>query len=232
MPDLSERRVGVELMDAPDLEPARHVHALDALSRVNMVSLVARRVWTEIEQLARLGARPVRVLDLACGGGDVLAALARRALKAGLEVELHGCDRSRMALEHARAGSAGLGVSYVVLDVVGEPLPSGFDLICSSLFLHHLGTEDAIRLVRAMAHATERRLLIQDLRRTRLGHLFARVGLRMLTRSDVALHDGPVSVESAFTTEEVSTMCRQAGLGTAEVRTCWPQRLTVRWARS
>lgn len=231
MRDLSERRVGVELMDAPDLDPARHLRALEGLARVNAVSLSAGRVWAEIEQLARLGVRPVRVLDVACGGGDVLAALARRAARAGFDVQLSGCDRSRTALERARVAGGALGVTYMQLDVIEEPIPSGFDLVCSSLFLHHLQSEDAIRLLRGMAAATARHLFVQDLRRTWLGHVFARVGLWALTRSDVVRHDGPVSVESAFTVEEVQTLCGEAGLGTAQVGTCWPQRLTIRWAR-
>ena len=46
LPDLGDRNREPELMDAPDLDPSRHIEALEALARVNRVSGVARRVWT------------------------------------------------------------------------------------------------------------------------------------------------------------------------------------------
>ncbi len=42
-----------ELMDAKDLDPARHAQALRALARVNWVSLVAVRVWREVLHMSR-----------------------------------------------------------------------------------------------------------------------------------------------------------------------------------
>jgi len=220
-------------MDAPALDRIRHLDALDALDRVNRVSLSDGRVWTEIVRLARNGVRPVRVLDVACGGGDVLLRVARRAMRAGVDVELHGCDLSPVALERARCrGGDAMGVTFHELDVSGVPLPRGHHLMCSSLFLHHLSWEGAARLLGAMAAASERVVLVQDLRRTRLGHLFARIGLGVLTHSDVARHDGLVSVAAAFTLVEAKALCREAGLESAEVSACWPQRFTLRWVRA
>ena len=47
LPYLHGRHREAELMDAQDLDPAKHVQALRALARVNRVSLVAARVWRE-----------------------------------------------------------------------------------------------------------------------------------------------------------------------------------------
>lgn len=232
MLDLTERRLDAELMDSPTLDRARHLQALDALARVNRVSLSASRVWKEVVGLARRGVTPVRVLDVACGGGDVLIGVARRAAGAGLAVECHGCDVSPVALERAANRGAGdLGIRLSRVDVVREPLPVGYDVVSSTLFLHHLGRDGAIALLRAMAAASRRVMLVQDLRRTRLGYLFAGVGLRLMTRSDIARRDGLVSVAAALTVPEARALCRDAGLERAAVRRCWPQRFTLRWER-
>jgi len=230
LPDLRDRRVEPELMDAPELDRARHLDALEALGRVNAVSLAAGRVWTEVDRLARAGKRPVRVLDVACGGGDVLLSLARRARRRSIDIELHGCDVSGVALERARfRGGDALGVSFVERDVLSDDLPRGFDVVCCSLFLHHLQHGQAVRLLMAMAASTDGVLLVQDLRRTRVGYLFAWAGLGVLTSSDVARHDGLVSVAAALTLVEVQRLCDDAGLRGASVRRCWPQRFLVRW---
>jgi len=231
--DLTARTVEPELMDSPALDAAAHHTALDALARVNAVSLSARRVWLEIVRLAEEGVCPVRVLDVACGGGDILVSLARRAESAGIEVELHGCDVSAVALDRARGkGGDALGVAFHVRDVLVESVPTGFDVVCTSLFLHHLSVAEAVTLLGDLSRAAEHVVLVQDLRRTRLGLVFARVGLGILTRSPVVRHDGPASVAAAFTLSEVEALCDEAGLVGASVRPAWPQRLTIRWARA
>jgi 2-polyprenyl-3-methyl-5-hydroxy-6-metoxy-1,4-benzoquinol methylase len=220
-------------MDGPLLDPERHWHALDALARVNRVSLTAGRVWAEVRAVARTGVRPVRALDVACGGGDVLLDLSDKARRDGIDVELEGLDVSAVALERARARTpAGASIRFTSADVLRSGVPGRHDVVCSSLFLHHLDRAEAVILLRAMAQATERVLLVQDLQRTRLGYVLAWVGLRVLTTSDVARADGPISVRAAYSLEEARELADDAGLAGAEVRACWPERYALRWART
>ena len=229
---LADRRRTPELMDDPSLERPRHLDALRALGRVNRVSRTDGRVWAEVERLHRDGRAPVRVLDVACGGGDVLIRVGGRAEAGGVPVELTGCDLSATALGVARAGTAGdPRFHFVRLDAERDALPGGHDLVCCSLFLHHLGEASAVALLRALATASTDTVLVQDLRRTRLGWVFAWIGLRLLTRSDVARRDGPASVAAAFTVTEARRLCARAGLNDAVVEPAWPQRFTIRWRR-
>jgi len=230
-------------MDAEDLDPVRHVQALRALARVNRVSLVAARVWREVLHLSRGSRdrssrgrrdrkehRPLRILDVACGGGDVMVDVARRAQQASLPLVVQGCDLSPVALEHARreAGRRGVAAEFFTRDVLADGLPGGYDLVCSSLFHHHLSREDAVELLRGMAEAG-RRVLVQDLLRGTLGYLLAWSGLRLLSRSEVAHVDGPRSVRAAFTLPEVRTMAAEAGYVGAVIRRGWPERFILRW---
>ncbi|HSW29635.1 MAG TPA: methyltransferase domain-containing protein [Longimicrobiales bacterium] len=231
-PDLTRRRLEAELMDDPGLEPVRHVRALEALTIVNLLSGTAGRVWRELLRAGLAPGRPVRVLDLACGGGDVAVALARRAGRSGLPLEVHGCDRSPVALEHARRSAlrAGVEVRFFELDVLASPLPGGYDLLCSSLFLHHLTGPQAVALLAAMARAADA-LFVQDLRRTRLGWALAWGTLRTFARSEVARVDGLRSVAGAFSLDEADAMAVEAGLAGAVVTRCWPQRFGLSWRR-
>jgi SAM-dependent methyltransferase len=221
-------------MDDPELDVASHRRALEALALVNRLSSTAGRIWREVVSLARRGMRPVRVLDVACGDGDVLLAVARRAGRRGVAVELSGCDVSGVALHRARERFAAEArdARFLETDAVRGELPGTHHLTTSSLFLHHLDESDARRLLERMARAAECRMLVQDLRRSRLGYILAWGGLRVLTRSDVARRDGPVSVRAAFTTEEARALAHAAGLHGAEVEPCWPERFVIRWRRA
>ncbi len=225
-------------MDAEDLDPERHVKALRALARVNRVSLVAARIWREVLPMSRISRhrgmhRPLRLLDVACGGGDVMVDVARRAQQAGVQLVIHGCDLSPVALEHARreAERRGVVADFFVRDVLAEGLPGGYDLVCSSLFHHHLSHEDAVDLLRGMAEAGHR-VLVQDLLRGTLGYVLAWAGLRLLSRSEVTHVDGPRSVRAAFTLPEVRAMAAEAGFVGAVIRRGWPERFILSWTRA
>src|SRR3954454_10429298 len=119
-------------MDRPDLPADRHDRALDGLARLNWWSGSARILWRPIRRrAAKPPGRPLRLLDVACGAGDVLAALAGRARRAGVALQLHGCDISPTALEHARRRAAGLDVTLDRRDALAGPLPAGFDVVTS-----------------------------------------------------------------------------------------------------
>jgi 2-polyprenyl-3-methyl-5-hydroxy-6-metoxy-1,4-benzoquinol methylase len=227
---LGERRREPEVMDDPGLDPALHAEALQALARINRVSLTERRLLGEVLGLASRRSGPVRVLDVGCGDAGVLVEAARLARRRGVTLEPHGCDASPLALARAeeRAERAGVPLDVSCRDVTTDSLPGGFDVATCSLFLHHLEEEDAARLLSAMAGAA-RVVLVQDLRRTRVGLVLAWIGVRLLSRSPVARVDGPRSVRAAFSLDEAARLAHRAGLSGAVVRRAWPQRFTIRW---
>src|SRR5205085_1378949 len=108
--DLVHRHREPEIMDAPDLPPAQFVETLKGLRLVNLVTRSSRLMWPDLKATARCHpARPIKVLDVACGGGDVLFALWRGARRAGLSVELAGCDLSATAVGYAKEEAARAG---------------------------------------------------------------------------------------------------------------------------
>ena len=108
--DLSERHHQSEIMDDPDLPLAHFVETLKGLGTVNAVTRSASLMWPDLKAAAaRHPARALRVLDVACGGADVLFSLWRRAARDGLKVEMAGCDLSATAVTYARAEAAKAG---------------------------------------------------------------------------------------------------------------------------
>jgi 2-polyprenyl-3-methyl-5-hydroxy-6-metoxy-1,4-benzoquinol methylase len=217
-----------ELMDRPGLEPADHARALAGLRRIHAMSRTIAVLWRPIAGLARTMHREdgsIRVLDLATGGGSIPMGLARRAARAGLNVSVDGCDVNPQAIAIAReeAAARGLPCRFFVLDVLGRPLPKGYDVLTCSLFLHHLDEADAVALLGRMAAATRRLVLVDDLVRSRSGYLLALVGCRMLTGSQIVHVDGPRSVAAAFTTGEALSLAARAGLPQARLIPHWPQ---------
>lgn len=227
------RRREPEVMDQPGLDERRHAQALRGLARINMVSASAGILWPTLARLARATApNTLRVLDVATGGGDVPIRLARRARRAGLPMEIAGCDISATAIKFAndRARTAGVSVSFFELNALSEVLPGPYDAMTCSLFLHHLDDSDAVALLQKMA-AAARCVLVNDLARSRRGLVLAHAATRLLSRSPVVHMDGPRSVEAAYTPAEALDLARRAGMSHAKVLRHWPCRFLLSWMR-
>jgi SAM-dependent methyltransferase len=227
-----ERRRQPEIMDQPDLDPQRHLEALRGLERINAWSRSARILWGPLGELVRQ-AGSLRVLDVATGGGDVPIRLWQQARRAGLALHVDGCDVSAGAVAYAtaRAAEHGADVRFFAWDALSEPLPGGYDVLTSSLFLHHLSAAQAVDLLRRMADAAGRLVLINDLVRSRAGWLLAYVGTRLLSASPIVRTDGLRSVEGAFTVAEARNLAARAGLSGARVERRWPCRFLLAWRR-
>ena len=232
--DLSQRRREPEVMDDPALDAARHHAALRGLARINRWSGSVRAIWSAIRPLAREHrAGPLRVLDIATGGGDIPIGLWRRARRAGLPLEVAGCDCSARAVEYAqsRAAQTDTPTRFFVLDALRDELPHDYDVLVSALFLHHLDDDQATIFLRRMTTAARRLVVVSDLLRSRAGLVLAFLGTRTLTTSGVVRTDGLRSVRAAFTLAEVRHWATQAGLDGVELARRWPCRFLLTWRR-
>jgi 2-polyprenyl-3-methyl-5-hydroxy-6-metoxy-1,4-benzoquinol methylase len=224
------RVLSPERMDDPSLDPVAHCDALVGLRRINTVSRTSALLLDQVLAFAgRRGLRCVRLLDVACGGGDVPLALVALARRRGLTISLTLADRSDVAVAHARAEAArqGTRVETVTCDALTR-IPSGpFDVITNSLFLHHLSESDAVAALKNMWTATSGLLLVSDLRRSPMGWIAAQVACRTLSRSPVVHYDGPVSVRGAWTISELHGLARLTGIPDARIGRTWPWRMLL-----
>ncbi len=214
-------------MDDPALDRDLHVAALHGLERINRASGTARRLWAMIRPDARASRQPLRILDVATGAGDVPRQLQRLASRDGLPLHITACDVSDVAVAHARRRTS--DVSYRVADALADDLPDA-DVATCCLFLHHLDDDAAIGLLARLA-TVARRVIVDDLERSRCGYALAWLGTRALSRSEVVRADGPLSVRAALTVPEATRLAERAGLAGASIRRHWPCRFTLDWRR-
>jgi 2-polyprenyl-3-methyl-5-hydroxy-6-metoxy-1,4-benzoquinol methylase len=226
--NLSQRHRRPEEMDRPDIAAPDFDGSLHALERINWLSGSAGILWPAIRGLARRQGA-LSLLDVASGAGDIPLRLWSKARRAGIALEVHGCDRSGHAVRFGRqrAQAAQADVQFHQLDALTEPFPGEYDVVTSSLFLHHLEADQAVELLRRMAAAARRLVLINDLNRCRRGFVLAWIGARLLSRSPVAHVDAPRSVEGAFTPQEALDLARRAGWQAATVARRWPCRFLL-----
>ena len=224
-----------ELMDQPGLDPTVHGQALRAMGRINFFSRTVATLWRALAEAGLIAEqRPLRVLEIASGGGEVAIGLAQLGRRRGVPLEVHGCDISPTAVDHAQTAAAAAGlddVRFQQFDALHDPLPDHYDVLLSTLFFHHLDEPDAAGLLARMAAAARRAVVVDDLVRSRFGYVLAWAGGRLLTRSPIVHVDGPLSVRAALSREEWRALFERAGLGGATFRPHWPERLLMLWGK-
>lgn len=157
--------------------------------------------------------RPLRVLEIGCGDGDLLLA-AVSALKDWPKVDLTLLDRLPLVgFETQRAYAArGWLARTVTADVLQwANAPSAwprFDLVVANLFLHHFEADRLAALLQALA-ARCHALVACEPRRERFAlaasHLVGAIGANAVTRRDAVL-----SVRAGFIDQEITALWRRA----------------------
>lgn len=224
MSSLKNRLLQPELMDDPQLAAGEHVTALQHLSRLNRVGAF-NRILAAIPK----SDRPLRILDIATGSGDLPRAIHHRF---GDRVEVHGVDFSEKAVALARSLSPD-AITYHRRDVLKESLHDlgTFDVITISQFLHHLSAQEIVWLLKKLEPQCSKRMIIGDLRRCMIAWWGTYLFTRLITRSRVVHTDGLLSIQAGFTTKELRRMTKACGFHGAETRTHMVIRLFMVWDR-
>jgi len=234
---LRRKRIA-ELMDDPLLDRDLHLDALRGLERLNAVSNSKGLLTGPIETLAAAApaGKSVKVLDIACGAGDLAFEMSNYFTRRALNVEIHGLDISDLAISYAEQKNAQAQepqrCKFTQLDVMTDDLPEGYDVITTSLFTHHLDPPQISSLLAKMAKCARHMILVNDLERSYTSLYSVILATRLLTRSPIVHHDGAASVRAAFTPGEMLAMAKQAGLSGAKIRRAWPCRMLLSWVKN
>ena len=159
-----------------------------------------------VADIRRCGSRPVSVLDVGAGSGDLL-----RNVRNSVDVEpnlLVGIEIGHDAALSIHKG----GILAVRADAATLPFAKrSFDYTFCTLMLHHLSDEAAIELLREMDRITRRRIFVVDLERSALSYYLYRALGRVFLQ-DFTFDDGSLSIRRSFTRGELTSLGKQAGL--------------------
>ncbi len=206
-----------ELLDGPLDDPAVLRGNLRDLARINRWlggTAVSRHA---LDRLLDGRSVPHTLLDVGTGGADIPVALLAGAARDGRPLRVTGVDSRDEVLAAARAVDPRLagaeGLELVVTDGRSLPWPDrSFDVVHASLLVHHLEPPDALTFLREAARVARLGVIVNDLVRARRHWIGARVLLAVVTRNRYTRHDGPLSVQRAYTRVELRALLAGAAL--------------------
>jgi len=232
--ELSRRAQPSELPEWMD-EPCSYEDfrgCLIDLAQVNRFTLAHRPTLLWLNRLiaATDRSRPLHIVDVGCGGGDMLRAIAKWANRRGIQVSLTGIDLNPYAARAARElSTAENGIRWITGDAYAYKPGEGIDVVLSSLFTHHLSDPQIERFLAWMEATASRGWFINDLHREQIYiHLFQALSAAARWHRFVR-HDGPVSIQRSFRPRDWAILCEAAigNLDAVQIEKRIPGRLCV-----
>lgn len=231
MPDLEKRSTEPEIMDDLKCSGQVVVQTLKELEFINkwlggnFVTLNGLdKLLSVVEEPLQQG---ITIVDIGCGGGDMLKLLSKKVSHAGTIARLIGIDANEhiiaYAAEHTKSYPS---ISFQAVDVLTPDFTNQqFDVIISTLFFHHFTTAQLIELFKSLKVQARIGIVVNDLHR----HWFAYYSIKWLTqlfsKSAMVKYDAPLSVRRGFSRQELEYVLKQAGI--TEFSLTW--RWAFRW---
>ncbi|MEX2602028.1 MAG: methyltransferase domain-containing protein [Balneolaceae bacterium] len=162
------------------------------------------KAW--IAPLSRTG-KPLRILDIGCGGGDLCLNFAEWALESGIEVQVSGIDPDPRAFEYLQQLSTPANVEFrqcEASDLIGYG--EIYDVVVSNHLLHHLKNEEIYPFSVAAESLARKLILFNDIRRNRTGFAAFALTAPWLYSSSYIVRDGFTSIRRSFTRNELQRM--------------------------
>jgi len=209
-----------EHMDQPcDYDDLRA--CLRDIARVNRLTRAYAPTLQWLNSLHRrlpLQSRPLHIVDVGCGYGDMLRRIYDWSLDIGLPVTLTGIDLNPAAIRAAREITLPGRVTFLDGNAYDFAPPGGIDLVISSLMTHHMEDSQIIAFLAWMEATARLGWFINDLHRQPIPyHLFRTFG-PFTNLHPFVKHDGPVSILRSFRRDEWERLLRHAAVPMSQVR--------------
>lgn len=205
--NLDRRTIVTELLDVLNTTDPRAIASRRDLVWINALMFQARIMASLLRKYVT--ERPTRILEIGCGDGSFMLAVARQMGGGWRGVELVMVDQADLLTASLRASFEDLGwqITYVQADIfewLEQPHNIAFDLVCTNLVLHHFSDDMLARLF-ASIQKLATVFVATEPRRSVLA-VAACATLRLIGVNEVTRHDAIASVRAGFTRSDLAAL--------------------------
>ena len=229
MPDFSIRSAETEIMD--DLNCSGHVlnRTLRELEIINKWLGGNRITIKSLEQLLPKNNREITIVDLGCGGGDMLRLIDLWGKNKNLKLNLIGIDANPNIVAFAKRNLLAYPhIQFRTLNIFSEEFESQqFDIVIGTLFYHHFSSDQLVHFFKKLKQQGAIGFIINDIHRHWLAYYSIKWLTQAFSKSPMVKYDAPLSVLRAFKRRELRKMLDATAIENFTIRWKWAFRWQV-----
>lgn len=209
------RSNATEWMDDMTVSGSELYTTLDQIAHLNQwlggnkISL--QGVLTLIE--AHEGSKPIHIIDLGCGNGDMLRMLSNFGKRNGIQLELTGIDANESTIEYAIQKSADFpNIRYKTMNFFSEEFNlETYDIALATLVFHHFQFDEIRQLLGQLIKTARLGIVVNDLQRSVWAYYLFRM-ISIFVKSKKAKQDGLISILRGFKKQELIQLSKQLNI--------------------
>lgn len=219
------RTDAAEIMDDFSLEGNLLIDALDKIAVINQWLGGNKLTLDGVEKLIQNipKERPICIVDLGCGNGDMLRSLADYAMINKRIFNLIGIDANLCTLHYAKESSINYpNIKYLSEDIFEfdwDDYP--IDIALCTLTLHHFKDEKIIEIIQTLNQNSNVGIVINDLQRSKVAYRLFQIICSVFQLNKMSKEDGLTSILRGFKKEELIAFSKKLKLTNYTIAWKW-----------
>lgn len=221
--DTTKRSDAPEMMDDFAMEGEILRDALDKLASINKLLGGNAVTLGGVKELLLNNPKQqtIRIIDIGCGNGDMLRALAKYAEQKELNVELIGIDANQFTIKYAQQLSINYSnITYKCEDIFKDDIDECEIILCT-LTLHHFRDQEIIDLLSRFKKSARLGMVINDLQRSALAYYLFTALCFVFGLNHMSKQDGLVSILRGFKKSDLQLYAKQLNLKNFSIKWKW-----------
>jgi 2-polyprenyl-3-methyl-5-hydroxy-6-metoxy-1,4-benzoquinol methylase len=213
-----------EIMDDLSMEGDMLRKTLDQIANINKHLGGNKATINGLHTLLKAETKDssICILDLGCGSGDMLRAVADYGRKNNFTFKLTGIDANEYTVNYARQLSVNYPeISYTKMNIFSDEFSaSASDVVIATLFFHHFSNEEITAVLKQVINKTRIGIIINDLHRSRAAYYLFKL-ISNFIANPMVQNDGAISVLRGFKKNELITISKKLNNTVSSIRWKW-----------
>lgn len=219
--NLSTRSYQKELLDEDEIPREDLFRNLYELNQINRLLGGHAVTIKGLERLNLSKNQKYTLIDIGCGGGDTLKAIALWARKKGFHIQLTGVDYKSDCIQYARQFCHSFSEIDFKQSDYRDLDDASYDIVISSLFCHHLNDDELVVFFKQGTRIAKYAILMNDLHRHKLAYYSIQYLTQLFSQSYLVKNDAKLSVKRGFVANEIKQILEIANIKQFRLEWCW-----------